>query len=181
MNNELIIESLFFVLSNPLKQSDLKKIFDNGDTPSLEDIVKNLNKKYANHAFEIKNVGGGYILVTKKEFEPFIAKILPGKKLMLSNASLEVLAIIAYKQPINRIDIESIRGVDCKGVIKNLLTKKLIKIRGRDDSPGKALLYCTTEEYLKHFGLKDLSDMPKHNEISEIVNSDEDKINSETI
>jgi len=178
----IIIAVGWFILNKKFSfKNALKKIFDNGDTPSLEEIVENLNKKYTNHAFEIKNIGGGYMLVTKKEFEPFIAKILPGKKLMLSNASLEVLAIIAYKQPINRIDIESIRGVDCKGVIKNLLTKKLIKIKGRDDSPGKALLYCTTREYLKHFGLKDLSDMPKHNEISEIVNSDEDKINSEAI
>ena len=121
------------------------------------------------------------MLVSKKDFEPFISKMLPGKKLILSNAGLEVLAIIAYKQPINRLEIESIRGVDCKGVIKNLLTKKLIKIKGRDDSPGRALLYCTTEEYLKHFGLENLSDMPKHNEISEIVDSQEDKISSEII
>ena len=162
INDELIIESLLFVLSQPLKQSDLKKVFDNGNTPSLDDIVEKLNQKYTNNAFQI-------------------SKILPGKKLILSNAGLEVLAIIAYKQPINRLEIESIRGVDCKGVIKNLLTKKLIKIKGRDDSPGRALLYCTTEEYLKHFGLENLSDMPKHNEISEIVDSQEDKISSEII
>ena len=87
----------------------------------------------------------------------------------MSQAGLESLSIIAYKQPISRQDIEGIRGVDCAGVLKTLLIKSLIKISGRDDSPGKALLYCTTEEYLKHFGLKDLSDMPKHNEISEIV------------
>ncbi len=162
INDELIIESLLFVLSQPLKQSDLKKVFDNGNTPSLDNIVEKLNRKYKDNAFQI-------------------SKILPNKKLILSNAGLEVLAIIAYKQPINRLEIESIRGVDCKGVIKNLLTKKLIKIKGRDDSPGRALLYCTTEEYLKHFGLENLSDMPKHNEISEIVDSQEDKISSEII
>ena len=181
MNDELIIESLLFVLSQPLKQSDLKKVFDNGNTPSLDSIVEKLNRKYKDNAFQISKIGGGYMLVSKKDFEPFISKILPNKKLILSNAGLEVLAIIAYKQPINRLEIESIRGVDCKGVIKNLLTKKLIKIKGRDDSPGRALLYCTTEEYLKHFGLENLSDMPKHNEISEIVDSQEDKISSEII
>jgi segregation and condensation protein B len=106
---------------------------------------------------------------------------MPTKKLMLSNASLEVLAIVAYKQPISRIDIESIRGVDCKGVIKNLLNKKLIKIGGRDDSLGKALLYHTTDEYLKHFGLTNLSEMPTISEISEIIDSEDNGIINEAL
>ena len=121
------------------------------------------------------------MLVSKKEFEPFISKYVPTKKLMLSNASLEVLAIVAYKQPISRIDIESIRGVDCKGVLKNLLNKKLIKIGGRDDSLGKALLYHTTDEYLQHFGLASLSEMPTSSEIAEIVDSEDNGITSEVI
>jgi segregation and condensation protein B len=100
---------------------------------------------------------------------------------MLSNASLEVLAIIAYKQPISRIDIESIRGVDCKGVLKNLLTKKLIKIGGRDDSLGRALLYHTTDDYLKHFGLTSLSEMPTSNEISDIIDSEDSGIINEVV
>ena len=178
---QLIIESLLFVASEPLLQSDLSKIFDDSDTPSLDEIVSEINVKYSNHAFEIKAVGEGYMLVSKKEFEPFISKYVPTKKLMLSNASLEVLAIVAYKQPISRIDIESIRGVDCKGVLKNLLNKKLIKIGGRDDSLGKALLYHTTNEYLKHFGLSSLSEMPTSSEIAEIVDSEDNGITSEVI
>ena len=122
---QLIIESLLFVASEPLLQSDIDRVFGSNDTPSLDEIVNDINLKYADHAFEIKGVGKGYMLVSKREFEPFISKYVPSKKLMLSNASLEVLAIIAYKQPISRIDIESIRGVDCKGVLKNLLTKYL--------------------------------------------------------
>ena len=89
-----------------------------------------------------------------------------------SNAALEVLAIVAYKQPISRINIESIRGVDCKGVIKNLLSKNLIKIQGRDDSIGKALLYKTTDDYLKHFGISNLNEMPTPDEVSELIESE---------
>tara|TARA_B100000427_G_scaffold146549_1_gene121845 strand:+ start:364 stop:912 length:549 start_codon:yes stop_codon:yes gene_type:complete len=178
---QLIIESLLFVASEPLLQSDIDRVFDSNDTPSLDNIVKDINLKYADHAFEIKGVGKGYMLVSKREFEPFISKYVPSKKLMLSNASLEVLAIIAYKQPISRIDIESIRGVDCKGVLKNLLNKKLIKIGGRDDSLGRALLYHTTDDYLKHFGLTSLSEMPTSNEISDIIDSEDSGIINEAI
>ena len=178
---QLIIESLLFVASEPLLQSDIDRVFDGEDTPSLDKLIKDINLKYANHAFEIKGVGKCYMLASKREFEPFISKYLPSKKIMLSNASLEVLAIIAYKQPISRVNIESIRGVDCKGVLKNLLTKKLIKIGGRDDSLGRALLYHTTEDYLKHFGLKSLSEMPTANEISDIIDSEDTGIINEAV
>ena len=170
---QLIIESLLFVASEPLLQSDIDRVFDGDDTPSLDDAIIDINTKYSDSAFEVKAVGEGYMLVTKKEFEPFISKYMPTKKLMLSNASLEVLAIVAYKQPISRIDIESIRGVDCKGVLKNLLSKNLIKIQGRDDSIGKALLYKTTDDYLKHFGISNLSEMPTPDEVSELVEAED--------
>ena len=87
----------------------------------------------------------------------------------LSQAALETLSIISYKQPISKPDIESIRGVDCSGVLKTLLTKLLIKIKGRDDSPGRPLLYATTNEFLQVFGLNRLSDLPKLKEVSEIL------------
>ena len=180
-DQQSIIESLLFVASEPLLQSDIERVFDRDDIPLLDDVILNINAKYSDSAFEVKAVGEGYMLVTKKEFEPFISKYMPTKKLMLSNAGLEVLAIVAYKQPISRIDIESIRGVDCKGVIKNLLNKKLIKIGGRDDSLGKALLYHTTDEYLKHFGLTNLSEMPTISEISEIIDSEDNGINNEAL
>ena len=178
---QLIIESLLFVASEPLLQSDIERVFDGDDTPSLDDAIIDINAKHSNSAFEVKAVGEGYMLVTKKEFEPFISKYMPTKKLMLSNASLEVLAIVAYKQPISRINIESIRGVDCKGVIKNLLNKKLRKIGGRDDSLGKALLYYTTDEYLKHFGLTNLSEMPTISEIFEMIESEDKGISNEAL
>ena len=90
----------------------------------------------------------------------------------LSQAALETLSIIAYKQPISRLNIESIRGVDCAGVIKTLLKKSLIKISGRDDSPGRPLIYKTTDTFLKSFGLNRLSDLPKLKEITELIENE---------
>ena len=170
--NQKIIESLFFVSTVPLVQKDLIKVFGKDNAPDLEKEVSNLNSLYENNSFYIKSIGEGFMMESKKNFEPYISKLIPTKKLMLSNAALEVLAIIAYKQPISRIQIETIRGVDCKGVIKNLLSKNLIKIQGRDDSIGKALLYKTTDDYLKHFGISNLSEMPTSDEVTELVESE---------
>ncbi|MDC3013259.1 SMC-Scp complex subunit ScpB [Candidatus Marinimicrobia bacterium] len=170
--NQKIIESLFFVSTVPLIQKDLIKVFGKDNAPDLEKEVSNLNSLYEKNSFYIKSIGEGFMMVSKKDFEPYISKLIPTKKLMLSNAALEVLAIIAYKQPISRIQIETIRGVDCKGVIKNLLSKNLIKIQGRDDSIGKALLYKTTDDYLKHFGISNLSEMPTSDEVTELVESE---------
>jgi segregation and condensation protein B len=170
--NQQIIEALFFVSTVPLEQKDINKVFGKENSPVLDDEVKHLNHFYEKSSFYIKAIRSGFMMVSKKDFEPFISKLIPSKKLMLSNAALEVLAIIAYKQPISRIDVESIRGVDCKGVIKNLLSKNLIKIQGREDSIGKALLYKTTDDYLKHFGISNLNDMPTPDEVSELVESE---------
>ena len=166
-----IVESLIFLSSEPFKQEDLNIVYEqHAEVPNLEKIVTMLNKRYTDFSYQIEAVSGGYLFVTKEEYEPFISKIYPSKKLTLSKASLEVLAIIAYKQPISRQEIEEIRGVDCKGLIKNLLLKNLIKIQGRDDSVGKSLLYHTSEGYLNHFGLKDISEMPKMSEINDLEN-----------
>ena len=170
--NQKILESLFFVSTVPLVQKDLIKVFGKDNAPDLEKEVSNLNSLYENNSFYIKSIGEGFMMVSKKDFEPYISKLIPTKKLMLSNAALEVLAIIAYKQPISRIQIETIRGVDCKGVIKNLLSKNLIKIQGRDDSIGKALLYKTSDDYLKQFGISNLSEMPTSDEVTELVESE---------
>ena len=115
--NQKIIESLFFVSTVPLIQKDLIKVFGKDNVPDLEKEVSNLNSLYENNSFYIKSIGEGFMMVSKKDFEPYISKLIPTKKLMLSNAALEVLAIIAYKQPISRIQIETIRGVDCKGCL----------------------------------------------------------------
>ena len=169
-----IIEALLFASPDPLSQKKVNKIF-HPDTPDLMTIVGELNEQYIleDHSFEIQSISGGYQLVSKIEYEVYIRKMLDKSgRLNLSSAAMDCLAIIAYKQPLGRYEIEAIRGVDSSGVLKTLLNKNLIKIKGRDNSPGRPLLYKTTDIFLQYFGINRLSDLPKLKEISEIIDSD---------
>ena len=169
-----IIESLLFASPEPLSQSLLNQVFDK-TVPFLNDAVKRLNEFYSKNKkpYFINKIAGGYQLVTKSEFDIWIRRLLgKSNKLILSSAALDTLAIIAYKQPIGRYDIEAIRGVDSSGVVKTLLSRNLIMIKGRGDGPGRPLLYSTTKLFLEKFGLNRLSDMPKLKEVSEIIESD---------
>ena len=177
MNNtevKKIVEALLFASPEPLTQKKINTIL-NAETPNLKKVIHELNDKYikGDHSFEIKSVAGGYQLVSKVEYEVYISRMLNrSSKIRLSKASLDSLAIIAYKQPLGRHDIDAIRGVDSSGVLKNLLTKNLIKIKGRGSGPGRPLLYKTTEKFLEYFGINRISDLPKLKEISELVESD---------
>ena len=169
-----IIEALLFASPEPLTQAKVNGIF-NPDTPNLKEVVLKLNEQYVHddHAFEINKVAGGYQLVSRQEYEYFIRKMLSKSgRISLSSAALDSLAIIAYKQPIGRYEVEAIRGVDSSGVLKTLLNRNLIKIKGRDSGPGRPLLYQTTDKFLEHFGLNRLSDMPKLKEITELMEAD---------
>jgi segregation and condensation protein B len=169
-----IIEALLFASPEPLTQAKVNGIF-NPDTPNLKEVVLKLNEQYVHndHAFEINQVAGGFQLVSRQEYEHFIRKMLSKSgRLALSSAALDSLAIIAYKQPIGRYEVEAIRGVDSSGVLKTLLNRNLIKIKGRDSGPGRPLLYQTTDKFLEHFGLNRLSDMPKLKEITELMEAD---------
>jgi len=174
-----IVEALLFASPEPLTQAQINAIFEpelvEPELTDLENIVEELQDKYRenDNAFSIVNVAGGYQLVSRPEFEVFIRRLLKKSgRLALTKASLETLAIGAYRQPVNRYEIESIRGVDSSGVLKTLLSKNLIKIKGRDDSPGRPLLYSTTEKYLEYFGLSSISDMPKISEIADLDQAD---------
>ena len=169
-----IIEALLFASPEPLTQAKVNSIF-NSDTPNLKEVVLTLNEQYVHddRAFEINQGAGGYQLVSRQEYEHFIRKMLSKSgRLALSSAALDSLAIIAYKQPIGRYEVEAIRGVDSSGVLKTLLNRNLIKIKGRDSGPGRPLLYQTTAKFLEHFGLNRLSDMPKLKEITELMEAD---------
>ena len=169
-----IIEALLFASPEPLTQAKVNGIF-NPDTPNLKEVVLTLNEQYVHddHAFEINEVAGGYQLVSRQEYEHFIRKMLSKSgRISLSSAALDSLAIIAYKQPIGRYEVEAIRGVDSSGVLKTLLNRNLIKIKGRDSGPGRPLLYQTTDKFLEHFGLNRLSDMPKLKEITDLMEAD---------
>jgi len=167
----LIIEALLFATPHPLTQNQINQIFET-DPPKLSRVIEQLMEKYEieNHAFEIQTIAGGYQLNSRPVYDIWIRRLLnKSGKLYLSTASLESLAIVAYKQPINRFEIESIRGVDCTGVLKTLLTKKLICIKGRDEGPGRPLLYGTTDDFLEAFGLGKISEMPKLKEITDLT------------
>ncbi|MFL3006076.1 MAG: SMC-Scp complex subunit ScpB [Candidatus Neomarinimicrobiota bacterium] len=169
-----IIEALLFAARDPLTQSQVNNVFE-PETPNLSEMVENLNKQYSKNgnAFIIHKVAGGFQIVSKKEYEHFIRKLYKKSgRLKLSIAAMDSLAIIAYKQPISRYEVEAIRGVDSSGVLKTLLNHELIKIKGRDIGPGRPLLYKTTPKFLEYFGLNRISDMPKLKEISELIDSD---------
>ena len=169
-----IVEALLFASPEPLTQSKVNGIFS-PDSPNLKKIIEQLNIQYNNeeHAFEIRQVSGGYQLVSSDVYEPYIRRMLNrAGRISLSSASMDSLSIIAYKQPISRYEIEAIRGVDSSGVLKTLLGKKLIKIKGRDNGPGRPLLYQTTNTFLEYFGINRLSDLPKLKEITELMDSD---------
>jgi len=174
-----IVEALLFASPEPLTQAQLNSIIEpdlvDPDLTKLEIIVEDLRNKYLenDNAFTIIQVAYGYQIVSRSEYEVFIRRLLrKSGRLALTNASLETLAIVAYRQPVNRYEIESIRGVDSSGVLKTLLSKNLIKIKGRDSGPGRPLLYNTTEKYLEYFGLSNLSEMPKLSELAELEKSE---------
>ena len=160
-----IIEALLFVSDRPLLTREIKHIVkeDLPENSNLEDIIKELQLEYQqlNRAYELKFVADGWTFATKPEYAPWIKILLKDKTtLKLSPSAMEVLAIIAYKQPITRAEIDSIRGVDSGGVMDTLLDRKLIKIVGKKETIGKPMLYGTTQEFLRHFGLSHLSELP---------------------
>ena len=169
-----IIEALLFANPSPINQAQLNQVF-NSPVPSLKDSVKRLNNFYLKYEkpYSINSIAGGYQLATNSDYDIWIRRLLrKSNKLTLSSAALDTLAIVAYKQPIGRYDIEAIRGVDSSGVIKTLLSRNLIKIKGRADGPGRPLLYSTTKSFLEYFGINRLSDMPKLKEVSELIEAD---------
>lgn len=180
-----VIEAIIFSSDEPIPESEIIKAIQAIDGEeieiSMEDIqrtVDDLNANYTQHnsAFNIIKIASGFTHATKPEFAKYVGYLSTEKsKRRLSQAALETLAIIAYKQPVTKPELESIRGVNSDYILTSLLEKKLITIAGRAESIGRPLLYKTTDEFLKYFGLKDLNDLPKPREIEDIMH-DEDFI-----
>ena len=160
-----ILEALLFVSERPLSVKELKDILkeDYTDTGNIENLLNELKTEYEqlDKPYEIKFVANGWTFATKTNFSPWIKKLLKEKSVLkLSPSALETLAMVAYKQPITRAEIDEIRGVESSGVLDTLLERKLIKIVGRKEALGRPLLYGTTQDFLKHFGLAHLSELP---------------------
>jgi segregation and condensation protein B len=164
-----IIESLLFVAEEPLTIDRLKKIITGAQSQELRGALDELAADYETRqgGFYLNHVAGGYQIRTRPEYKEWIKRMLQPKPLRLSKAALETLAIIAYKQPVIRSDVEHIRGVDCGGVLRVLLERKFIRVLGRKEIPGRPLIYATTKRFLEVFDLKNLKDLPTPKEIEE--------------
>lgn len=165
-----VIESLLFISGDPVTYDTLKKLTEI-NRKDIENHIKELITEYStrNSGLLIIEVAGGVQMVTNPACAPWIRKLLSASvPKRLSQSSLETLAIVAYKQPIIKAEIEAIRGVNSDGVIKTLLERRLIKILGRKEAPGRPLMYGTTQEFLQYFGLKDLTELPTLKEFEEV-------------
>ena len=164
-----IIEALLFVSEKPITLDDFKQALDGMNEEEIKKAIEELRADYQTQerSFNIAELAGGYQIITNPEFAPWINKLFKREDVKLTGPSLETLAIIAYKQPLTRAEAEKIRGVNIEGVLKTLLDKNLIKIRGRKDAPGRPIAYGTTDEFLKRFGLKSLEHLPKLRDFTE--------------
>ena len=164
-----IIESLLFVADEPLSIDRFKNIMGQAETKEIRQALEELGADYEvrQGGFYLNQVAGGYQIRTRSEYMQWIKRLLQPKPLRLSKAALETLAIIAYKQPVIRSDVEHIRGVDCGGVLRVLLERKFIRVLGRREIPGRPLIYATTKRFLEVFDLKNLKDLPTPKEIEE--------------
>ncbi len=162
-----IIEALLIATDTPLSLERIAGII-NCSEEEVKNNLEILNEEYkqTGRAFEIKEVAGGYQIYTLPEYADYVGK-LKQKKEKLSKAALETLAIIAYHQPITRAEIEKARGVDCSYILDSLLEKGLIKTTGRLPTPGRPIKYATTNAFLRHFGIKDLSELPREEDFAE--------------
>ena len=168
-----IIESLLFVSETPLTMDHIKGILEGEETAVIRAAIEALMAEYEHRdgGFVLKEVAGGYQFRTQGRYNEWIKRLIKPNVSRLSKAALETLAIIAYNQPIIRSDIEHIRGVDSGGVLRMLLERKLIRVLGRKEIPGRPLIYATTKHFLEVFELKDLKDLPTPREIEELGKS----------
>ena len=158
-----VIEAILFISDEPVALKKMKDVLPEFDQASLKDMIDSLNEEYRahQHSFKIQEIAGGFQLVTDAALASWIKRALQvPRDPLVSKAALETIAVIAYRQPVTKAEIEAIRGVDVSGTLDTLLERQFIKIAGRKDSPGRPLLYSTTSEFLAHFGLKNLGDLP---------------------
>jgi segregation and condensation protein B len=170
------IEALLFVSGTPLSADRLKGIFEEATAEQIEAQLQALQQEYDDRGAGIMlvEVAGGHQIATRPENASWIRMFKSVKvSARFSKPALETLAIVAYKQPITRSEVEAIRGVNIGGIMRNLMERRLVKIVGKKDVPGKPMLYGTTPEFLQYFGLKDLSSLPTLKEFQELEAGEE--------
>ena len=163
-----IIESVLFAAAAPLSLRKLVDVLEGPTITEVQEALTHLKDQYApgQRGIQLLEVAGGYQLRTARENASWVRAVFREKPMRLGRATLETLAIVAYKQPVTRADIEAIRGVDADAAVSTLLARRLIKITGRKEGVGRPLLYATTPEFLEIFGLKDLKELPALHELA---------------
>ena len=159
-----VVEALLFASEAPIEAERIQEVLDLPSAGQARELVHMLGERLEGQgrALQIIEVGGGYRLVTRPEVAPWLVKLARSRtRSRLSRSALETLAIIAYRQPASRPDIDAVRGVNSEAVLDNLLDRRMVRIAGRKDSPGRPFLYETTRDFLVAFGLRDLADLPK--------------------
>jgi segregation and condensation protein B len=165
-----IIEAIIFASEVPLTVERVAEIILDTEKKEIMSLLEKLVREYEERGggFCLMEVAGGFQFRTRQDLAPWIRKLKAARPAMLSPAALETLAVVAYRQPLVKSEIDRIRGVDASGALKGLLEKKLVRIVGRKDVPGKPIIYGTTKKFLEVFNLKDLSELPTLRELKDL-------------
>jgi segregation and condensation protein B len=159
-----VVEALLFASDTPLEAERIREVLDLPDVHEAGRLIEELRTRYeaSSQGLQIVEVGGGYRMITRPEVAPWLVRLARARtRTRLSRPALEALAIVAYKQPVSRPEIDAVRGVNSESVLDSLLERRLIRITGRKEAPGRPYLFETTREFLVAFGLRDIGDLPK--------------------
>lgn len=177
-----VVEAVIFAADGPVSVDQLARVIDELDNDTIAQLIRELQREYdaARRSFQIMEIANGFQMCTRNEYAPWIKRFYTTEiSSRLSVSALEALAIIAYRQPVTRAEVEEIRGVNSDSVIHTLLERNLIKIIGRKQAPGKPMIYGTTTEFLMHFGLRDLSELPSVDEIERMLGTPKEEMRPE--
>lgn len=175
-NLKQIVEALIFASDVPITLDQIKGFIEETTVAQVRKTIDTLNLEYkqSGRAFNIIQVAGGFQMVTRQSYSSWVKKLFYKRsKTRLSQAALETLSIVAFKQPVPKSEISAVRGVSSDGVINTLLERKLVTIAGRGEGQGRPLLYKTTKEFLRYFGVNSISDLPKPREIEELLKEEQ--------
>jgi len=171
-NRKSAIEALLLASEKPLALEQIRLALDSADSNEVRKLIDEMRAEYEaqERGIRIAEIAGGFQMITAAQYAPFLKKLFKDRHTeRLSKPALETLAIIAYKQPLTRNEIELLRNVNVDGVMKSLLDKNLIRISGWKKSPGRPCVYGTTRQFMEHFGLKSLEDLPRIEEFSALA------------
>lgn len=169
-DTKAIIEAIIFTSESPVSIDKIREVLPDVEKNEINRLLRDLIDEYEKRlgGFSLQEVAGGFQFRTRADFSYWINKFMKGKPAVLSHAAMEALAVIAYKQPVLKSEIDRFRGVDSGSSLKGLLDRKFVRIMGRKDVPGRPIMYGTTKKFLEVFNLKDLSELPTLKEMKDL-------------